>query len=330
MTLTVIGDLGRREALEIAERTFGSLPQRPVPERDVDIEDPARRWATSYWGFGPNVRYSARYKFFDTSARDDLMILFVRDLFRRRLNQRLRYGEQKAVYGLSVTTTQRGPAGYLQIQGSIDNDEFDFAETIIQEEIGVLRRGTLHRDEFEADRTALVEGLRGETLTAEALNFWVYSNFYDPSKHADFPDLLAFYESVTQAEVASFVARSFVLEREVATLVQVQPWSRGALAAAALLLVFLTVRGVALILTRRVTMRDIRYVARFRVPIPLKIAGAVLFGGAGLILARLIVFGVQTVGLDFLATVHNYGIQMTVFALLLIAAVALSRKEMRD
>ncbi|MCH7857257.1 MAG: insulinase family protein [Gemmatimonadetes bacterium] len=323
MTLTVIGDLTRSEVLEISERTFGSLPQRPVPQRDVDIEDPARRHATVYWGFGPNVRYSARYKFFNNDAEDDLMLLFVRDLLRRRLNQRLRYGEQKAVYGLGVTTTQRGPGGYLQIQGSIDENEFDFAETVIQEEIGALRRGIVPPDEFEADRTALVEGLRGENLTAEALNFWAYRNFYDPSKHADFPDLLSFFEGVTQQEVASFVTRNFVLEREVATLVRVQPVSQGILAAAAILVVFLTLRLIALVLTRPVTMRDIRYVARFRVPVLLQIGAAVLLGGVGLILLRLIVFVVQSVGLDFLATVHDYTIQMTVFALVLVGAVVL-------
>ena len=323
MTLTVIGDLSRSEVLEISERTFGSLPQRPVPERNVAIEDPARRRATSYWGFGPNVRYSARYKFFNTSAQDDLMALFVRDLLRRRLNQRLRYGEQKAVYGLRVTTTQRGPVGFLQIQGSIDENEYDFAEAVIQEEVGALRRGTVHPDEFEVDRTALVEGLRGENLTAQALNFWAYSNFYDSSKHRDFPDLLSFFEGVTQAEVASFVDRNLVREREVVTLVRVQPVSQVILVAVALVLVFVTVRLVAMMLTRPVTMRDIRYVARFRVPIVLQIAAAVLFGGVGLILARLIVFAVQSVALDFLLTVDNYTGQMASFALMLVIAVVL-------
>ena len=269
------------------------------------------------------MRYSARYKFFNSGAEDDLMVLFVRNLLSRRLNQRLRYGEQKAVYGLRVSTTQRGPGGFLQIQGSIDENEYDFAEATIQEEVGALRRGTVPRDEFEVDRTALVEGLRGENLTAQALNFWVYNNFYDSFKHADFPDLLSFFEGVTQEEVASFVTRSLVREREVVTLARVQPVSQGILAAVGLVLVFVTVRLVALMLTRKVTMRDIRYVARFRVPIVLQVAAVVLYGGAGLILARLIVFAVQSVGLDFLLTLDSYTSQMTGFALMLVTAVVL-------
>ena len=227
MTLTVIGDLDRSEVLEIAERTFGSLIKRPAPPPDVDIEDPARGRATFHWSFGPNVRYTARHKLFNSDAEDDLMLLFVRDLLRRRLNQRLRYGEQKAVYGLQVSTTQRGPGGFLQIEGSIAENEYDFARGIIQEEIAALVEGTLPPEEFEADRTALVERLRGENSTAQALNFWVLRNFYDPSKHTDFPDLLSFFAGVTQDEVTAFAARTFVPEREVTRLVGVQPMSQG-------------------------------------------------------------------------------------------------------
>jgi hypothetical protein len=323
MTLTVIGDLPRAEVLEISERTFGSLSRRPVPTAEVDIEDPARRRAISYWGFGPNVRYTARHKYFNAGAEDDLMMLFVRDLLRRRLNQRLRYGEQKAVYGIQVTTTQRGPVGYLQIQGSIDRDDDEFAETVIDEELTALRNGTIPPEEFETDRTALVERLRGANLTAEALNFWAFRNFYDPVKHRDFPDLLSFFDGVTQAEVASFATRSFTPEREVATLLRVQPMSQGLLAATALLLVFLTVRLVAWTLTRSVKMREIQYVARFRMPILLRIGAAVVIGGIGLVLARLIVFVVQALALAYLVTVDDYTIRMVGYALMLATAIVL-------
>lgn len=324
MTLTVIGDLGRSEVLEIAERTFGSLIKRHVPPREVAVEDPARRRATYYWGFGPNVRYSAQYKLFNSNTQDDLMLLFVRDLLRRRLNQRLRYGEQKAVYGLQVSTTQRGPGGFLQIEGSIAESEYDFAQGIIDEEIAALVNGTLPPEEFEADRTALVERLRGENSTAQALNFWVLRNFYDPSKYTDFPDLLSFFADVTQDEVAEFAARTFVSEREVTTLVRAQPMSQGMLAIVALLLVFLTVRGVAWTLTRPVTMAGILYVARFRMPIPLLIGAVVGFGAVGLIVGRLIVFVVQALALAFVVTIDNYNSQLLFYAAMLTTAVALS------
>ncbi len=323
MTLTVIGDLDRNEVMETAERAFGSLAQRPVPPRDVAVEDPARQRATFYWGFGPNVRYTARHKFFNTGADDDLMLLFIQDLLRHRLNRRLRYEEQKAVYGLQVTTAHRGPGGFLQIQGSIAEDEYDFAQAIVQEELATLREGTLPAEEFEADRTALVERLRGETSTAQALNFWVLRNFYDPSKHTDFPDLLSFFDGVTQAEVATFAARTLVPERAVTTLVRVQPVGQVILAIAALTLMLLTVRAVAWALKRPVTMAGILYVARFRVPVLLQVATIAIFGTVALVFGRLIVSAVQSLALTSLVTVDQYSIQMVFYATMLMAAVVL-------
>jgi len=323
MTLTVIGDLDRAEVLAISERTLGSLIKRPVPPPATVLEDPARRLASTYWGFGPNVQYTARYKLFDRSAQDDLMLLFVRDLLGRRLNQRLRYGQQKAVYGVQVTTTQRGPAGFLEIDGSIAESEYDFALGIIQEEIAALVGGTLPPEEFEADRTALTERLRVENSTAQALNFWVLRNFYDPSKHADFPDVLSFFQDVTQGQVAAFATRTFVPEREVSTLVAVQPTSQLMLAAAVLLLVFGTIRAIAWALTRPVTMPGILYMARFRVPPLLKVGMVLAFGLVGLILARLIVFGAQSLSLAYVVTADEYSIQMVYYSAMLVTAVTL-------
>ena len=132
-------------------------------------------------------------------------------------------------------------------------------------------------------------------------------NFYDPSKHTDFPDLLSFLAGVTQDEVATFAARTFVPEREVTTLVRVQPMSRGIFATLALVLVWLTVRAVAWTLTSPVTMTGILYMARFRMPIPLLVGWVVGFGAVGLIVGRLIVFVVQSLALAFLVPIDDYG-----------------------
>jgi hypothetical protein len=152
----------------------------------------------------------------------------------------------------------------------------------------------------------------------------VLRNFYDPSKYADFPDLLSFFADVTQAEVAEFAARTFVSEREVTTLVRAQPISQGVLAIVTLLLVFLTVRGVAWTLTRSVMMAGILYVARFRMPLPLLIGAVFGFGAVALIVGRLIVFVVQSLALAFVVTIDNYNSQLLFYAAMLTTAVALS------
>ncbi len=323
LTLTIVGDVDRDQALATAENTFGTLPRRTIPPREIVIEDPNRMRATYVWGFPSNVRYTARYKLFHPSAEDELMALFTRDLLNRRLNQRLRYGEQKAVYNIQVAFLKRGPAAFLQVRGSIDEDESDFALGVIEEEVQSLRTSALDPVAFEADRSAVIERLRSGNQTSEALNFWVYRNFYDPDTFSDFPDVLGFYEGVTQEEVASFAARNLVAERQVLSVLRIHPISQELMVLALLVLVWAAVRMVGWGLTSSVTMSDIRYVARFRVPIVFRIAAVVVLGGLGLVFARLTFFGLQWITLTYVETVDDYTIQTASYALMLVSVLAL-------
>ena len=324
MTLTIIGDLDREAALQIAERSFGSLPGRPVAVSQLEVEDPNRSRATYRWDFGSNIRYSRRYKFFEPTAEDELTMLFLRDLLFRRLNQRLRYGEQKAVYSLQVAVTGRGPAGLLQVRGAIDENQQDFAIGVIEEEIDALRTGAIDPSEFETDRTAVVERLRGATQTSESLNLWVFRRFFDPSTYTDFPDVLAFFEGITQQELASFSARNLVPERRVLSLTRIQPWSQGVTVAAVLVILWMALRVVAWALTRPASMGDIRYVGRLRMPMLFRIGGAILVGGAALVMARLTFFGFQWISLSYLDTVDAYSTQAAGYTLMLVLSLVLS------
>ncbi len=88
------------------------------------------------------------------------MTTFISRLLVKRLNERLRFGERKAVYGISAGLVKRGPAGYFSISGTIRPDELDFSRNVIEEELAALRNGS-HPDEvFESDRSVLVQQLR--------------------------------------------------------------------------------------------------------------------------------------------------------------------------
>ena len=323
MTLTIVGDLDSAEVLELAERTFGTLPEREVAPLAYDVEDPRRGRATYAWGLGSDIGYQKRYKFFNHTAEDELHILFIRDLLGRRLNQRLRYGERKAVYGLSVFLSKRGPAAYLQLAGDINEDEYDYALEVLDEELALLRTGGLDPAEFETDRRAIIERLRTVNLTAQALNFWSRSNFYNPNVFTDFPDVVGFFEEVTQAELASFATRNLVADRELLSVTYMQPVSQGVLVLVVLLIVILTHRGVSWGLTRPIEMRKIRYVARFRTPLLIRIVRVIVFGGLGLVLARLVVALLIWAGGDWVATVASYVVQMASYAFMLSGSIAL-------
>ena len=321
MTVTIIGDLDRDEALERAQRTFGSFPARPVERWTTTAEDPERGRSTYRWEFQSTAGYLSRHKLFHPTAEELLTAMFVRDLLNRRLNQRLRYGERKAVYGASASLVMRGPAAYLQVSSRIDQDDYDFASAIIDEEIEYLRSGSLGAAEFETDRAAVIERLRGANQTADALNAWTRQVFYDPATFADFPDVLSFYENLTQAQVASFAAHAFDESRQVLSVSRTQPVSQGMAVLAVAVLVWLTLKVVAWTLTKPVRMKDIRYVAHFRLPVALRTAYVLGLIAIALALGRIAAAGIGR-GVDrWLLPVDDYVIQHAGMAGLLVVGL---------
>ena len=287
MTVTIVGDLDRDEALAVAAHTFGKIPARPVQRWEMAVADPGRDWARYAWRFQPTVEYRSRHKLFNPTADEVLAALFIRDLLSRRLNQRLRFGERKAAYSVSAIFTMRGAGAYLELSSGIDRDDYDYAAGIIDEEIEFLRGGSLDAARFETDRAALVERLRGSNQTALSLNAWTASFFHDPDIFTDFPDLLAFYEGVTQSTIATFAERLFDPSRRVLDVTRPQPVRQELLVAMLLLLVWITLRVLARTLTKPIQMRGILYIARFRIPVVLRAAYTLGIAAAVVVLASL-------------------------------------------
>ncbi|MCE2397811.1 MAG: insulinase family protein [Gemmatimonadetes bacterium] len=321
MTVTIVGDLDRDEALDRARSAFGSFPARPVERWTINAEDPGRGRSTHQWGFQSAASYQSRHKLFHPNAGELLTAIFVRDLLNRRLNQRLRYGERKAVYGASASLVMRGPAAFLQISSRIDEEDYDFARAIIAEEIEFLRSGTLGAAEFEADRAAVVERLRGANQTAESLSAWTRQIFYDPSIFTDFPDVLSFYGELTQSQVASFASRAFDESRQVLSVSRTQPVSQGTAVLAVAALIWITLKVISWALTKPVRMKDIRYVAHFRLPVVLRTLYALGLIAVALALGRVAVAGIGW-GVDrWLRPVDNYVVQHAVIGGMLAAGL---------
>ncbi len=311
MTVTIVGDLDPGDALAVAERTFGSVPARPVHGWDIEVTDPGRRRVSYDWAVTAAVSYQSRYKLFRPGADELLTALFVRDLLNRRLGQRLRYGERKAVYGASFGLSQYGPAVSLTLITRIDDEDYDYATGVIDEEIEALRTSSLAAADFEADRAAVVERLRASNQTAESLNFWTRNYFYDPDIFADFPDVVSYYEDLTQDEVAAFARQAFAETRQVLSVTRPQPVDPAVLVAGALLLVWLTLEALKRRLTTPVQMKEIRYIARFRLPLVLRVLYTL-----GLIAALAVVLIGSEVGYRWVApavdAVESHALQLAV------------------
>ena len=322
MTVTIVGDLDRDRALAAAARTFGSIPARPVQRPSIAVTDPERGWARYRWRFQARIDYQSRHKLFNPTADDLLAALFIRDLLERRLNQRLRFGERKAAYSVGTGLRVRGAGAYLELSSAIDRDDYSFATGVIEEELGFLRGGRSDPARFEADRAALVERLRASNRTSLSLNAWTLSTFYDPGVFTDFPDLLSFYEGVSQSTVATFAGRLFDPTRRVLTVTRPHPVGQEVLVAAVLLLAWITLRVLARVLTTPIRMRGILYIGRLRLPVVLRAAYTLGMAAAVVVLARLVGAAYDRLVSAWMESIDHYAVQAALGAVMVVMLLA--------
>jgi predicted Zn-dependent peptidase len=325
MTLMVVGDLPRDSAMALVRSTFGGLAPGHAPPAYGPTVDPGRKYRQVTWEFRPNVQYRRLFKVYAQDREASLRTLFLGRYLTRRLTARLRFGETKAVYGVSASPIRRGPAQYFAVQAPINEEEWDFAREVIDGELRALAEASTPPAEFAADRQAVVERLIAENRESGDLVMWLYRDFHPRGVFEDFPDLPAEFAAMTQAELASFVGEWFVPQREVEYLDYPQPLTQGVLALLVVWLGMLVMKGTATVLTRPIEMRNIRYVARIRLSVPILVLGGVAFFGFAVVAGRLLVFAVEHALVAWVMPVESYLFQMTVFALVgslgLVAAV---------
>lgn len=321
MTLIVVGDFERELLLKTLNTTFATLPARPSLKQDRSLHNPKRPWQSVYWSPRANVYYSYDMKFYHISPEDHYMLLFLRAFLRRRLNQKLRYGDQKAVYGLWVGLTQRGPTTSFFLRGEIRKSEYSYARQVIDEELTTLQSGNMPVQEFVTEQQAVVRNLRVEYTSSEDLGWWLADEFFDPAVHRDFPDLVSFFEQVSREEIAAFMQQHFISEHQVRYINKPLPVNQAILAFIPLALAVLTIKLARLTFIRPVDMTRIRYVARFKIPSLYIILVLGVLSVLGAILVRLLIHAVLWGYERLILGIESFGVQGSVWGLFFVGSL---------
>ncbi|UCC70957.1 MAG: insulinase family protein [Gemmatimonadota bacterium] len=323
MTLTVVGDIDRDSLLEKVAQTFASLPDRVQPETAVPLRDPGRYRQSVFWAYSSSVYYSNRFKFYDMTAEQDVMLIFISRLLGKRLNDQLRFGDRKATYGIGVGIVKRAGATVLQVSGGIKPDEFEFARGVVERELDALRRGGLAPDEFEADRAAVTRQLKVTNTAPDDLEGWVRNSFFDPRVHDDFPDLAGAFEAYTQEEVQAFARQYLVPERQVLTIIRPHPITQGVLSIFIAVIAWLTVRFTGARLIRPLDMTRIRYVARLRLPGLYRVVALAVLAALVAVSGRLLIYVFQLAADTILVPLDSFVVQWLAYGGMLVASVFL-------
>jgi predicted Zn-dependent peptidase len=292
MTLVLITGVPRIALQPALDSTFGTLPWRPSP---AAAEAPTVRRHESRaftWHVGESTRLSMRFRIADLDGRDQLRLLFIEDLLRHRLMERLRRGEAKLIYSISAGTALRGPVAFFGIQADLAPRNERPTRAAIAAELDRLARTAEDTLAFYADRDVLSRRVRMENASPGALRQWATDRFYRPDLHSGFPDIGEYYATVGPDSIAAFAARLFTAENRIASISRPLPLPAPVLLLAAVLVVLAAARLYRRLALQPADMTAIRYVARVRNTLPARIiSGAALvvlfFAGGRLLLAAI-------------------------------------------
>ncbi len=240
------------------------------------------------------------------------MASFLEQYLSRRLNEQLRYGERKAVYGISVFNRARGRASELTAR--VKPAELSFARRVIDSEIAALRDGTVSDSQFVRERDIAIASLRTTYNTGAAIDRLVFSRLYSRDVYSAFPDLVQELAALSRKDVVLHAARLFDRRRMVTTVSNVAPVSESVAVAIGLLLFAAVLVAARAFLTRPLPMASLRYVARIRRPYVHRLVATALIVIVAFAVLRLAAYPIQRFHVSTLVQVPSVFVQWSAFA----------------
>lgn len=181
-----------------------------------------------------------------------------------RLNDKLRFGEDKSTYGVRVFLAKNRKAGYFGLGGSLDPGQVNHAKAVIDAEIRALRGQSLSAVSFETEKQAIINNLKVETQPDRGLMRYALHHFHTPGRHHEFPNLPEIFGGYTQASLSTAVNNLFDEEMRVDHTTRPHPFSSLQMTVVGMIFFFLVRRAVAKRMTSRLPMKKIRYLAKFQ------------------------------------------------------------------
>jgi predicted Zn-dependent peptidase len=293
MTLVIVSGAPRSALQPVIDSTFGMLfwRARSYDEQQARVrQSESRRYS---WWLGRSTSLAVFHRVEKLERQDHLRLIFIEDLLRLRLMERLRRGADKSVYSVNVSADSRSGAAYVRIALEIDPRQEEFVREAIEREIERITGATRDTAAFYADRDALNRRLRVQAASPAALVGWATGRFYEPDLHDVFPDVGEYYATVGPDSIEAIARRVFTRDNRITRVLRPPPLPATWLGVLAGLLIGITVaifRGRTLV---PADMSRIRFVAHTRAPAAARIVSGLIFLVLALALIRLVAAAVQ-------------------------------------
>ena len=224
MSLIVVSNGAPDSVLATVAATFGRLVPRTVPApvaQRTPIADGRTRW---YWDTGAMSVIRARYALPPRTPDEDARAAFVARFLAVRLNDTLRFGRDKSVYGVRVELNRMQGGAVLSIGSTADAQRVNDVRRAIDREVAALRDGSMSDSTWEQTKRRLVEGMTTTLRDPVQLALW-YGNpdGDDAPAQPELTDVLARMRAMSRAEIASYAHNSLREEWRATSITQPSP-----------------------------------------------------------------------------------------------------------
>lgn len=324
MTLVVVTGLPLPVLFPGILETFGNMPWRPPS--DARDRATVRRGHTRHFAWDPGAVSTSvvlRYRFTQPSRVEHMRLVFLEDMLRHRLMERLRRGDDKLVYAVAASTVLRGGAGFLAITADVAPGREREVRSSIESELRRLAAAAADSTAFYTDRDILARRVRLEGGAPGVLLAWAADRFAPALPQGDMPDLGGYYTTVGPDSIGELAARLFHDDNLALYISRPLPVPLALAVLAGLAPALLGVRLFRRWTLRPADMARIRYVARLRP----QAGAAVLLAAAGLlggvVAARLMGAGIHIGHARWIAPVDSLLLHAAVAAAVILAATLL-------
>ncbi len=268
MRLVVVGDIEIHETLAYIEELFGAYPRgNAVPAYRRQAQGPERRLVTYDWKNRQDSEYKLSFKLHDLSADDYIRAFLFGELMRIRLNRKLRWGEEKSTYSISLKLTAVYGSREVTLSTNCPAERLEEVRTAFNE---VFNDFTDPKDPvvFDEARDELVARLRrGNPTPGTLVANWVE---IEPVLHPDvfesMPDVLGLATSLGPSELAAWLSRHVRPERMTESITRTKPLPEGIVVLELFLCFWLALVVLRRRLIRPVDLRRLRYFRKLQYP----------------------------------------------------------------
>jgi len=266
LLITVIGDVDADAVLAEAQSLYGG--HEPWGKKATWVQkatDPQRARKRYGWSDRGDAEYSFDVKVFDPEPHDRLVLELIANMADIQLDEELRWGEEKAVYGISVYVSNYRGHDALKFSAGCAPDQLERVQSEVARILDLLSSGE-DPERFVYLRDRALDRIRARTLTPDDVaSRWIErSPYFSPERFETFPDVIRTGEALTAASLSEWMQAKLRDDATIEVLERPSPMSDAWLP----VLIFGVIWGLLLVarplVAANVDLTRLRYVRKVR------------------------------------------------------------------